>query len=91
MLSLSYLGQLQIGFITFDMILRVNNSMKPNFTELAEFIAHELEIEDSQVWLLAPLSVPTMSYSSCPTCAVHQFQPGKVIASLSAITIAILS
>ncbi|KAF3446582.1 hypothetical protein FNV43_RR11762 [Rhamnella rubrinervis] len=44
-------GQIQIGFITFDMILRVNNSMKPNFTELAEFIAQELEVKESQVHL----------------------------------------
>lgn len=33
------------------MILGINNSMKPNFTELTEFIAHELEVKVSQVWL----------------------------------------
>ncbi|XP_060673241.1 aspartic proteinase 36-like isoform X3 [Ziziphus jujuba] len=45
-------GRIQIGLITFDMILGFNNSMKPNFTELTEFIAHELEVKVSQVHLM---------------------------------------
>ncbi|XP_038715791.1 aspartic proteinase 39 isoform X1 [Tripterygium wilfordii] len=43
----------RIGMITFDMSITVNNiSPKPNFTELAEFIAHEMEIDELQVHLL---------------------------------------
>ena len=43
-------GELQVGLITFDISFSVNYSnIKPNFTELAEFIAHELEINASQV------------------------------------------
>ncbi|KAK1555741.1 hypothetical protein Q3G72_030710 [Acer saccharum] len=46
-------GAFQIGFITFDMSISMNNSdVRPNFTELAAFIAHELETHDSQVHLL---------------------------------------
>ncbi|KAJ4701660.1 aspartic proteinase-like protein 2 [Melia azedarach] len=46
-------GAFQIGFITFDMSISLNNSnIKPNFTELAEFIAHELAVDDTQVHLL---------------------------------------
>ncbi|XP_057973921.1 aspartic proteinase 36 [Malania oleifera] len=46
-------GKFLVGLITFDMSLSVNNSsMRPNFTELAGFIAHELEINASQVHLL---------------------------------------
>lgn len=46
-------GEFQVGLITFDMSFSVNYSnMKPNFTELAEFIAHELEINASQVHFL---------------------------------------
>ncbi|KAL5780148.1 hypothetical protein ACOSQ2_010885 [Xanthoceras sorbifolium] len=46
-------GAFQIGFITFDMSISMNNSnIRPNFTELAVCIAHELEIHDSQVHLL---------------------------------------
>lgn len=33
------------------MMLSINNTIKPNFTELAESIAHELELNISQVWL----------------------------------------
>ncbi|KAM5565802.1 aspartic proteinase 39 [Rosa sericea] len=44
-------GELQIGQISFDMMLNISNSMKPNFTELAESIAHELEVDVSQVHL----------------------------------------
>lgn len=46
-----YVGELQIGQISFDMMLNINTSMKPNFTELAESIAHELEVDISQVEL----------------------------------------
>nr|POE44959.1 protein aspartic protease in guard cell 1 [Quercus suber] len=47
-------GEFQIGLITFDMSLSINNSyMKPNFTELAEFIAQELDVKASQVHLLS--------------------------------------
>ncbi|KAE8099940.1 hypothetical protein FH972_017883 [Carpinus fangiana] len=46
-------GEFQIGLITFDMMLSINNSyMKPNFTELTEFIAHALDVKVSQVHLL---------------------------------------
>lgn len=47
-------GEFQIGLITFDMKLNINNSnMKPNFTELTEFIAHALDVKVSQVHLLS--------------------------------------
>ncbi|CAN6721681.1 unnamed protein product [Malus baccata var. baccata] len=45
-------GELQIGLISFDMMLSINNTMKPNFTELADSIAHELEVDISQVRLM---------------------------------------
>lgn len=47
-----YIGDFQIGLITFDIMLSINNSsMKSNFTELTELIAHELDVKVSQVWL----------------------------------------
>ncbi|XP_030949997.1 aspartic proteinase CDR1-like [Quercus lobata] len=47
-------GEFQIGLITFDMSLSINNSyMKPNITELTEFIAQELDVKASQVHLLS--------------------------------------
>ncbi|XP_021903439.1 aspartic proteinase-like protein 2 isoform X2 [Carica papaya] len=46
-------GSFRIGFITFDMSISKNDSdVKSNVTELAVFIAHELEIDNSQVRLL---------------------------------------
>ncbi|ONI33474.1 hypothetical protein PRUPE_1G426800 [Prunus persica] len=45
-------GVLQVGLISFDMMLSINNTIKPNFTELAESIAHELELNISQVRLM---------------------------------------
>ncbi|KAK9266935.1 hypothetical protein L1049_027194 [Liquidambar formosana] len=42
-----------IGLITFDMSFNMNySSARPNFTELAEFIAHELEVSASQSIIL---------------------------------------
>ncbi|CAH8359752.1 unnamed protein product [Eruca vesicaria subsp. sativa] len=47
-------GVFRIGVITFEVSISVNNaSMKPNFSEIADFIAHELEIQSSQVRLLS--------------------------------------
>ncbi|KAJ9166303.1 hypothetical protein P3X46_021077 [Hevea brasiliensis] len=46
-------GELRIRIITFDMLISVNNSyMKPNLSEVAEFIAHELEVDNLQVHML---------------------------------------
>ncbi|KAJ8762492.1 hypothetical protein K2173_007931 [Erythroxylum novogranatense] len=46
-------GDFHIGIITFDMLISVNNlSIKPNLTETAMFIAHELEVQNSQVHML---------------------------------------
>ncbi|CAB4266252.1 unnamed protein product [Prunus armeniaca] len=45
-------GVLQVGLISFDMMLSINNTIKPNFTELAESIAHGLELNISQVRLM---------------------------------------
>uniref|UniRef100_A0A2P2J6A0 Peptidase A1 domain-containing protein n=1 Tax=Rhizophora mucronata TaxID=61149 RepID=A0A2P2J6A0_RHIMU len=46
-------GEFRIGIITFDMLISVNNSdMKPNLTEVAVFIAHELKVYNSQVHML---------------------------------------
>ncbi|KAI5325251.1 hypothetical protein L3X38_034325 [Prunus dulcis] len=43
-------GELQIGKITFDMSLNISYSdLKPHITELAEFIAQELEVNTSQL------------------------------------------
>ena len=50
--SMWYLGEIRIGIISFDMLISANNSnTKPNFTEVAEFIAHELEVDNLQVQL----------------------------------------
>uniref|UniRef100_A0A1J3EM97 Aspartic proteinase-like protein 2 n=1 Tax=Noccaea caerulescens TaxID=107243 RepID=A0A1J3EM97_NOCCA len=47
-------GVFRIGSITFEVSIIVNNSsLKPNFTEIADFIAHELDIQSSQVRLLS--------------------------------------
>ncbi|ESQ44750.1 hypothetical protein EUTSA_v10003167mg [Eutrema salsugineum] len=47
-------GVFRIGSITFEVSISVNNSsLKPNFSEIADFIAHELEIQSSQVRLLS--------------------------------------
>lgn len=44
-------GEVRIGIITFDMLISVNSSyMRPNLSEVAEFIAHEFEIANLQVW-----------------------------------------
>ncbi|XP_050213236.1 aspartic proteinase 36 [Mercurialis annua] len=46
-------GEIRIGIITFDMLINVTNSdMKPNLTEVAEFIAHELQVDNLQVHML---------------------------------------
>ncbi|KAL0545583.1 hypothetical protein IC582_015472 [Cucumis melo] len=46
-------GEFQVGVITFNMMLHVNkSSVKLNITELAEFIANELEVSVSQVHVL---------------------------------------
>ncbi|KAL1207891.1 Aspartic proteinase 39 [Cardamine amara subsp. amara] len=47
-------GVFRVGVITFEVSIIVNNSsLKPNkFPEIADFIAHELGIESSQVRLL---------------------------------------
>ncbi|GMN34987.1 hypothetical protein TIFTF001_005021 [Ficus carica] len=45
-------GEIQIGQITFDMMLGINKSAELNFTELTEFIAHELGVKFSQVHLM---------------------------------------
>ncbi|KAI5563791.1 hypothetical protein BDE02_14G014900 [Populus trichocarpa] len=46
-------GEIRIGIISFDMLISANNSnTKPNFTEVAEFIAHELEVDNLQVHML---------------------------------------
>ncbi|KAA8531614.1 hypothetical protein F0562_006323 [Nyssa sinensis] len=49
----SLTGELQVGLITFYMLLTVKYSdLKPHVTELAQFIAHELDVNTSQVHLL---------------------------------------
>ncbi|EEF52314.1 Aspartic proteinase nepenthesin-1 precursor, putative [Ricinus communis] len=46
-------GEFRIGVITFDMLMNINNSAaKPNLTEVAEFIAHELQVDNLQVHML---------------------------------------
>ncbi|XP_059643991.1 aspartic proteinase 36-like isoform X2 [Cornus florida] len=46
-------GELQVGFITFNMLLNVKYlDLKPHVTELAQFIAQELDVNASQVHLL---------------------------------------
>ncbi|KAL3726125.1 hypothetical protein ACJRO7_031070 [Eucalyptus globulus] len=46
--------EIQIGQITFDMSLSVNYSdLEPHVTELTEFIAHELDVNVSQVHLVS--------------------------------------
>ncbi|ONK59932.1 uncharacterized protein A4U43_C08F12430 [Asparagus officinalis] len=43
-------GQIEVGLITFDMSLNVSYSnLMPHITELAEHIAHELEVDAHQV------------------------------------------
>lgn len=42
-------GVFRIGVITFEVSISVkNSSVKPKFSEIADFIAHELEIKSSQ-------------------------------------------
>lgn len=56
-------GDFQIGVIKFDMSLSLNYSqLKPHMTELADFIAHELEVNSSQVRLLNFTSKGNDSY-----------------------------
>ncbi|CAN1135722.1 Aspartic proteinase 36 [Linum perenne] len=46
-------GKFRIGIITFDMLIVVNDtSVKPNLTEVADVIAHELEVDNIQVHML---------------------------------------
>ncbi|CAN6562891.1 unnamed protein product [Malus baccata var. baccata] len=46
-------GEQEVGKITFDMSLNISYSdLKPHITELAEYIAQELEVNTSQVHLL---------------------------------------
>ncbi|KAK9125708.1 hypothetical protein Scep_014554 [Stephania cephalantha] len=46
-------GEFEVGLISFDISLSVNHSdLAPHITELKEFIAHELEVNTSQVHLL---------------------------------------
>uniref|UniRef100_A0A5B6YW79 Putative aspartic proteinase-like protein 2 n=1 Tax=Davidia involucrata TaxID=16924 RepID=A0A5B6YW79_DAVIN len=46
-------GELQVGLITFYMLLSVKYlDLKPHVTELAQFIAQELDVNTSQVHLL---------------------------------------
>ncbi|XP_010481906.1 PREDICTED: aspartic proteinase-like protein 2 isoform X2 [Camelina sativa] len=46
-------GVFRVGVITFEVSISVNNSsQKPEFSEMADFIAHELDIKSSQVHLL---------------------------------------
>ncbi|KAF8377612.1 hypothetical protein HHK36_030994 [Tetracentron sinense] len=46
-------GQVQVGIITFDMSFSIKYSdLVPHITELAEFIARELDVNTSQVHLL---------------------------------------
>ncbi|KAJ9186804.1 hypothetical protein P3X46_002337 [Hevea brasiliensis] len=46
-------GEVRIGIITFDMLISVNNSyIKPNLSEIADFIALELEVANLQVRML---------------------------------------
>lgn len=56
-------GDFQIGVIKFDMSLSLNYSqLKPHMTELTDFIAHELEVNSSQVRLLSFTSKGNDSY-----------------------------
>ncbi|CAN0905552.1 Aspartic proteinase 36 [Linum grandiflorum] len=46
-------GEFRIAIITFDMLIVVNDtSVKPNLTEVADVIAHELEVDHLQVHML---------------------------------------
>ncbi|CAL1410646.1 unnamed protein product [Linum trigynum] len=46
-------GEVRIAIITFDMLIVVNDtSSKPNLTEVADVIAHELEVDNLQVQML---------------------------------------
>ncbi|KAL7193333.1 hypothetical protein ACSBR2_025024 [Camellia fascicularis] len=49
----NFTGQFQVGFITFYMSLSVKYpDLKPHITELAQFIAQDLDLNTSQVQLL---------------------------------------
>ncbi|KAJ0098007.1 hypothetical protein Patl1_28585 [Pistacia atlantica] len=51
-------GVLRIGQITFDMSLSINYSnLEPHIPELTEFIAHELDVNTSQVRQILPMIV----------------------------------
>jgi|APAra0007618407_1042631.scaffolds.fasta_scaffold14522_2 hypothetical protein len=45
-------GVFRVGVITFEVSISVNNSsLKPKFSEIADFIAHELDIQSAQASL----------------------------------------
>ncbi|KAJ6822076.1 aspartic proteinase CDR1-like [Iris pallida] len=59
-------GQFEVGLITFDMSLSVKYpDLKPRISELAELIAHELEIDANQVHLMNFTSIDDGTLIRC--------------------------
>uniref|UniRef100_A0A7N0SXK8 Peptidase A1 domain-containing protein n=1 Tax=Kalanchoe fedtschenkoi TaxID=63787 RepID=A0A7N0SXK8_KALFE len=78
-------GELRIGFITFDMLFSTNNSgSKLNLSELSEAIAHELNVDNSQVRLLNFTSVEN---SSSVQWAIYPAEPASYFPTATATTI----
>ncbi|XP_031267136.1 aspartic proteinase-like protein 2 [Pistacia vera] len=78
-------GVLRIGQITFDMSLSINYSnLEPHIPELTEFIAHELDVNTSQVHLL---NVTSKGDSSLITWAIFPLGSASYISNDTAISI----
>lgn len=68
------IGEFQVGVITFNMMLHVNkSSVKLNITELAEFIANELEVSVSQVIVVLDLTFSPFMLSLVDSWHYHQY------------------
>ncbi|KAK4790115.1 hypothetical protein SAY86_017419 [Trapa natans] len=79
------LSETQIGQITFDMFTSMNVSeLKPLSVELAQFIAHQLDVNITQVHLLG---VTAKVNGSLIKWAVLPVSPGKSISNSSAMEI----
>ncbi|CAM8979247.1 unnamed protein product [Rhodiola kirilowii] len=79
-------GEMRIGFITFDMLFSTNDPhMKPNLTELSEAIAHELDVDITQVRLLNFTS--ENNNSSSVRCAIYPAEPETYFPTNTATTI----
>lgn len=70
---LYYAGVLRIGQITFDMSLSINYSnLEPQIPELTEFIAHELDVNTTQVRLILYFYLESFGGAGYIFCKLHK-------------------